>query len=85
MSTEAFVHLRARSPYSLLEGATRIPELAELCRSKGMEALKKAEKDNLMSEDEHKRNSDLVQKATDNNIAAIDELLKSKQDEITQV
>jgi len=54
-------------------------------RRDGMEALKKAEKDNLMSEDEHKRNSDLVQKATDNNIAAIDELLKSKQDEITQV
>lgn len=54
-------------------------------RRDGMEALKKAEKDNLMSEDEHKRNSDLVQKATDNNIAAIDELLKTKQDEITQV
>ncbi|KPP82936.1 MAG: ribosome recycling factor Frr [Oceanicaulis sp. HLUCCA04] len=54
-------------------------------RRDGMEALKKAEKDNLISEDEHKRNSDLVQKATDNNIASIDELLKTKQDEITQV
>ncbi|GGG93781.1 MAG TPA: ribosome recycling factor [Oceanicaulis sp.] len=54
-------------------------------RRDGMEALKRAEKDNLISEDEHKRFSDQVQKATDHNIASIDELLKSKQDEITQV
>jgi len=47
MSTEAFVHLRARSPYSLLEGATRIPELAELCRSKGMPALALTDSNNL--------------------------------------
>lgn len=54
-------------------------------RRDGMEALKRAEKDNLISEDEHKRYSDQVQKATDSNIASIDELLKTKQDEITQV
>lgn len=54
-------------------------------RRDGMEALKRAEKDNLISEDEHKRYSDQVQKATDASIASIDELLKSKQEEITQV
>ncbi|KAA5801584.1 ribosome recycling factor [Alkalicaulis satelles] len=54
-------------------------------RRDGMDALKKAEKDNEISEDEHKKLADQVQKATDNHIAVIDELLKTKQEEITQV
>ena len=54
-------------------------------RRDGMDSLKKAEKDGEISEDEHKKLADQVQKATDAKIAEIDEMLKSKQDEITQV
>ncbi|WBQ13349.1 ribosome recycling factor [Hyphomonadaceae bacterium BL14] len=54
-------------------------------RRDGMDALKKAEKDGDMSEDEQKKFSDLVQKATDNRIGEIDALLLTKQEEITQV
>ena len=54
-------------------------------RRDGMDALKRAEKDGDISEDEHKQQADLVQKATDAKIAEIDEMLKTKQDEITQV
>jgi ribosome recycling factor len=54
-------------------------------RRDGMDGLKRAEKDGDMSEDEHKKQSDLVQKATDAKIAMIDDLLKTKHDEITQV
>ncbi|TRO96104.1 ribosome recycling factor [Glycocaulis profundi] len=54
-------------------------------RRDGMDALKRAEKDNHISEDEHKRYSDQVQKATDAEIEHIDQLLKQKQEEITQV
>lgn len=54
-------------------------------RRDGMDALKRAEKDGDISEDEQKKQADRVQKATDAKISDIDELLKSKQDEITQV
>ncbi|XBQ15616.1 MAG: ribosome recycling factor [Oceanicaulis sp.] len=54
-------------------------------RRDGMDSLKKAEKDGDISEDEQKKLADQVQKATDEKISEIDELLKSKQEEITQV
>jgi ribosome recycling factor len=54
-------------------------------RRDGMDSLKTAEKDNEISEDEHKKFADRVQKATDARINEIDALLKTKQDEITQV
>ncbi len=54
-------------------------------RRDGMEALKKLEKDGVISEDEHKSFSDDVQKLTDAAIKTIDETLKKKQDEIMQV
>ncbi len=54
-------------------------------RRDGMDALKRAEKDSHISEDEHKRLSDRVQKETDAAIESIDQLLKQKQEEITQV
>jgi len=54
-------------------------------RRDGMDAIKKAEKDGDMSEDEQKKFADLVQKATDNRIGEIDSLLSTKQEEITQV
>ena len=34
-----FIHLRARSPYSILEGATQIADMAERCSSWNMPAL----------------------------------------------
>ena len=54
-------------------------------RRDGMDALKRAEKDGEISEDEHKRLSSQVQEATDGRIETIDSLLKAKQDEIMQV
>ena len=54
-------------------------------RRDGMDALKRAEKDGEISEDEHKRLADQVQKATDETIETIDTLLKNKQEEIMQV
>lgn len=54
-------------------------------RRDGMDSLKRAEKEGDISEDEHKKFADQVQKATDANISEIDEMLKAKQDEITQV
>jgi len=54
-------------------------------RRDGMDGLKKAEKDGDISEDEQKKFADQVQKATDAAISEIDDMLRTKQDEITQV
>lgn len=54
-------------------------------RRDGMDQLKKDEKDGTISEDEQKKLADKVQKSTDAKIADIDEALKAKQEEITQV
>lgn len=54
-------------------------------RRDGMEALKKMEKDGVLSEDEHKSFAEDVQKLTDGAIKRIDETLKAKQEEIMQV
>ncbi len=42
-----FVHLRVRSPYSLLEGAIRIKETAELCKANAMPAAALTDTNNL--------------------------------------
>ncbi len=42
-----FVHLRVRSPYSLLEGAIRIKETAGLCKQMGMPAAALTDSNNL--------------------------------------
>lgn len=47
--------------------------------------LKKAEKDGVISQDEHKRMETEVQKLTDEAIKRIDETLKTKEHEIMQV
>src|SRR5580698_9102221 len=47
--------------------------------------LKKAEKDGVISQDEHKRMGEEVQKLTDEAIKRIDETLKTKEHEIMQV
>jgi ribosome recycling factor len=54
-------------------------------RREGNEALKKMEKDSLISQDEHHKFADQVQKMTDDFVAKIDDALKTKEAEITQV
>ncbi len=54
-------------------------------RRDGNEALKKMEKDHVISQDEHKKYNDEVQKMTDQYIAKVDDALKNKEGEITQV
>ncbi|MFP4313532.1 MAG: ribosome recycling factor [Alphaproteobacteria bacterium] len=54
-------------------------------RRDGMDTLKKMEKDGDISEDEHKKLSDEVQKLTDDNIQKIDKMLSSKEQDIMQV
>ncbi|TCL74021.1 ribosome recycling factor [Rhizobium sp. BK251] len=54
-------------------------------RRDGMEALKKAEKDGVVGQDESRVQSDKVQKMTDETISEIDRLLAEKEKEIMQV
>jgi ribosome recycling factor len=54
-------------------------------RRDGMDTLKKMEKDSDISQDESKHQADQIQELTDRMIKAIDELLATKEDEITQV
>jgi ribosome recycling factor len=54
-------------------------------RRDGLEVLKKLEKDHKISEDDHKHEADLVQKATDEVIREIDQALATKEKEIMTV
>ncbi len=54
-------------------------------RRDGMETLKQMEKDSEISQDEHRHMSDEVQQFTNETIAEIDEVLATKEEEITQV
>ena len=54
-------------------------------RRDGMDFLKKAEKDGVISEDDQRKRSDQVQKLTDETISTIDHLLSDKEAEIMQV
>lgn len=54
-------------------------------RRDGMDALKKAEKDGDLGQDEVRTQSERIQKMTDDTIATIDSLLTEKQAEIMQV
>jgi ribosome recycling factor len=54
-------------------------------RHDGMETLKKLEKDHKISQDEHKRHNNDVQKATDQTVAEIDQALAIKEKEIMTV
>jgi ribosome recycling factor len=54
-------------------------------RRDGMEALKKAEKDRKISEDEHRQKADEVQKLTDRYVKQVDEVLAHKEKEIKTV
>ncbi|MDX2094536.1 MAG: ribosome recycling factor [Alphaproteobacteria bacterium] len=54
-------------------------------RRDGMDELKKQEKDKKISEDEHRTQSDKIQKLTDDYIKKIDELLVAKEKDIMSV
>jgi ribosome recycling factor len=54
-------------------------------RRDGMDFLKKAEKDGDISEDDHRKQADRVQKLTDETISSVDSLLSGKEAEIMQV
>ena len=54
-------------------------------RRDGLDVLKKLEKDHKISEDDGKRSSEQVQKATDETIAEIDKMLATKEKEILTV
>jgi ribosome recycling factor len=54
-------------------------------RRDGMEALKKAEKDHKISQDEHHKRGDELQKLTDAHIRDIDLALQTKEHEVMQV
>src|ERR1700756_3142380 len=51
-------------------------------RRDGMESLKKMEKDGKISQDEHRHQSEAVQKLTDDHIKKVDETLAAKEREI---
>lgn len=54
-------------------------------RRDGMEHVKKAEKDGIISQDDSRTQSDRVQKMTDEKITRIDSMLAEKEAEIMQV
>jgi ribosome recycling factor len=54
-------------------------------RRDGLDTLKKLEKDGEISQDDEKRQADLVQKATDEHVSEVDSVLAAKEKEIMQV
>jgi ribosome recycling factor len=54
-------------------------------RRDGLDLLKKLEKDGKLSEDDAARHSEQVQKATDQSVSEIDQILAAKEKEIMQV
>ncbi len=54
-------------------------------RRDGMDAIKKLEKDKAISEDDAKRQSEEVQKATDGFIKKVDEILAQKEKDVMKV
>ena len=81
--------LTAERRQELVKVAHKYAEQARVAirnvRRDGMEDLKRKEKDHEISEDEHKAWSADIQKLTDRLIEEVDEALKHKEQEITQV
>jgi ribosome recycling factor len=73
----------------LVKVAHKYAELARVAvrnvRRDGMDAAKKAEKDHVISQDDHRRLHDEVQKLTDKFVKTVDETLAHKEKEIMQV
>lgn len=81
--------LNAERRQELVKVAHKYAEGAKVAvrhvRRDGMDTLKKMEKDGEISQDEGKHQADQIQELTDDKIKAIDDLLATKEDEITQV
>jgi ribosome recycling factor len=81
--------LNAERRQELVKVAHKYAETARVAvrhvRRDGLEVLKKMEKDHAISEDEHKRHADAVQKATDQAITDVDHALAAKEKEIMTV
>lgn len=81
--------LNAERRQELVKVAHKYAEGAKVAvrhvRRDGMDTLKKMEKDSEISQDESKHQADQIQELTDEKIKAIDELLATKEEEITQV
>lgn len=75
--------------HELVKIAAKYAEQARVAvrnvRRDGMDMIKKAEKDNVISEDELKKWSDKLQTVTDEHIKRIDDALAGKEKDITQV
>ena len=73
----------------MVKVAHKYPEEARIAvrhvRRDGIDLLKKMKKDGVLGEDEERRQEEQVQKATDQSIAEIDQILASKEKEIMQV
>ncbi len=73
----------------LAKAAGKYAEAARIAvrnvRRDGMDHLKKLEKEHVISEDQHKKQADEIQKATDAEIKEIDAVLVGKEQEIMQV
>jgi ribosome recycling factor len=81
--------LNAERRQELVKIAHKYAEQARVAvrhvRRDGLDHLKKEEKDGGMGEDESQRLADQIQKLTDQTIGEIDQLLATKEGEITQV
>lgn len=81
--------LTAERRQEIARAAGKYAEAARIAvrnvRRDGMENLKKQEKDKKIGQDEHKTQSEKVQKLTDDIVKKIDDMLAHKEKEITQV
>lgn len=81
--------LNAERRQELVKVAHKYTEHARVAvrnvRREGMDLLKKLDKDGVMSEDDHHKNSAKVQELTDRLIKEIDQTLVAKEAEIKQV
>jgi ribosome recycling factor len=81
--------LNAERRQELVKVAHKYAEQARVAvrnvRRDGLDHLKKEEKDGGMSQDDHKKQADQIQKMTDTTIAEIDKMLAGKEAEIKQV
>jgi len=81
--------LNAERRKELVKVAHKYAEQARIAvrhvRRDGIDLLKRLEKDGDLSEDQQRTNSEQIQKATDQTIAEIDQLLGNKEKEILQI
>ncbi|SEQ82654.1 ribosome recycling factor [Faunimonas pinastri] len=81
--------LNAQRRQEMVKVAHKYAEQARVAvrhvRRDGMDTLKRLEKDSEISQDESRTQSDVIQKATDEAIKEIDEMVSVKEREIVQV